>query len=71
MVIDMLKDLEILVALIFLFIGIFFIFNARGVVKKKVQKNNKDENKVVNIVKVIAYIISVLALILLYYLIRR
>ena len=66
----MLKDLEILVTLIFLFIGIFFIFNARGVVKKKVQKNNKDENKVVNIVKVIAYIVTVLSLGLMYILIK-
>lgn len=71
MVIDMVKDLEILVALIFLFIGVFFIFNARGVVRKKIKDKDKDENKVVYIVKVVAYFVILLALIAIYFLIRR
>ena len=71
MVIDMVKNLEIFVVLVILFIGVFFIFNARAVFKKKAEKMKKDENKVVNLVKILAYVVSILALGMLYILIRK
>ena len=67
----MVKNLEILVALIFLFIGIFFIFNARGIVRNKLLKKVKDENRAVYILKVIGYLISVGILLVFYFVIKK
>lgn len=67
----MVENLEILGALIFLFIGIFFIFNARGIVKNKLLKEIKNENKAVYVVKVVGYLATIASLFALYFLLKK
>lgn len=67
----MVENLEILGALIFLFIGIFFIFNARGIVKNKLLKKIKNENKAVYVVKVVGYLATIASLFALYFLLKK
>jgi putative Mn2+ efflux pump MntP len=61
----MLKEVEILVAILILFLGVICIFNARWLVKKKLKSNN--ENRDVNIVKWISYVAIVISLIAIKY----
>lgn len=65
MVIDMLKDVELFLCLFILFIAIIVIFNARWIIKNKVKK--EVENKVVDYIKVVAFLISVGALVAIYF----
>ena len=67
----MVENLEILGALIFLFIGIFFIFNERGIVKNKLLKKIKNENKAVYVVKVVGYLATIASLFALYFLLKK
>ena len=65
MVINMLKDVELFLCLFILFIAIIVIFNARWIIKNKVKK--EIENKVVDYIKVVAFLISVGALVAIYF----
>ena len=65
MVIDMLKDVELFLCLFILFIAIIVVFNARWIIKNKVKK--EVENKVVEYIKVVAFLISVGALVAIYF----
>lgn len=65
MVIDMLKDVELFLCLFVLFVAIIVIFNARWIIKNKVKK--EVENKVVDYIKVVAFLISVGALVAIYF----
>ena len=61
----MLKDVELFLCLFILFIAIMVIFNARWIIKNKVKK--EVENKVVDYIKVVAYLISAGALVAIYF----
>lgn len=65
MVINMLKDVELFLCLFVLFVAIIVIFNARWIIKNKVKK--EVENKVVDYIKVVAFLISVGALVAIYF----
>ena len=65
MVIDMLKDVELFLCLFILFIAIIVVFNARWIIKNKVKK--EVENKVVDYIKVVAFLISVGMLVAIYF----
>lgn len=64
-VIDMLKDVELFLCLFVLFVAIIVVFNARWIIKNKVKK--EVENKVVDYIKVVAFLISVGALVAIYF----
>jgi peptidoglycan biosynthesis protein MviN/MurJ (putative lipid II flippase) len=61
----MLKDVELFLCLFILFIAIIVIFNARWIIKNKVKK--EVENKLVELTKVIAFIIAVCSFIGIYF----
>lgn len=61
----MFKEIEILVALLFLLLGVLLVFNARVIVRFKMDKRN--ENIKVNIIKWIGAFVIALALGFLYY----
>ena len=61
----MLKDVELFFCLFILFISIIVIFNARWMIKNKVKK--EVENKVVDCIKLVSFIISVGALVAIYF----
>lgn len=61
----MLKEVEILVAIFILFLGVICIFNARWLVKRKLKSNN--ENRDVNIIKWISYFFIVVSLLAIKY----
>lgn len=61
----MLKDVELFLCLFILFIVVIVIFNARWIIKNKVKK--EVENKVVDYIKVVAFLISVGALVAIYF----
>lgn len=61
----MLKDVELFLCLFILFIADIVIFNARWIIKNKVKK--EVENKVVDYIKVVAFLISVGALVAIYF----
>lgn len=65
MVIDMLRDVELFLCLFILFIAIIVVFNARWIIKNKVKK--EVENKVVDYIKVVAFLISVGMLVAIYF----
>lgn len=65
MVIDMLKDVELFLCLFVLFVAIIVVFNARWIIKNKVKK--EVENKVVDYIKVVAFLISVGMLVAIYF----
>ncbi len=65
----MLKEIEVFVALVVLLIAVLFIFNARMVVRLKMNKDN--ENIKVTIVKIIGVVLAILSLIANYYLLNR
>ena len=62
----MLKEVEIFASLILLLFSIFIIFNARAIVRSKMDKSN--ENIKVNIIKGLGVIITIFALVAIYYL---
>lgn len=64
-VIDMLKDVELFLCLFVLFIAMIVVFNARWIIKNKVKK--EVENKVVDYIKVVAFLISVGMLVAIYF----
>ncbi len=64
---DMLKNVEVFVVGLVLFIGVILVFNARGIVKTSLRSSN--ENISVVIIKVIGYILTVVSLIFGYYII--
>lgn len=61
----MLKNIGLLVSLLFLILSVVCIFNARGVVGKKC--DNEHINQVVKRVKIVGYIVAVLSLIAIYF----
>ncbi len=61
----MLKEVEIFASLILLLFSIFIIFNARIIVRSKMDRSN--ENIKVNIIKVFGVLIAVFALVIIYY----
>lgn len=61
----MLKEVEIFASLILLLFSIFMIFNARTIVRSKMDRSN--ENIKVNIIKGFGALIAVFALIVIYY----
>ena len=61
----MLEQIGLVISLIMLFIAVFCIFNARGIVKHRVETNNI--NKVVTIIKIIATIVAICCLLIIYY----
>ena len=61
----MLKEVEIFASLILLLFSIFIIFNARIIVRSKMDRSN--ENIKVNIIKGFGVLIAVFALIVIYY----
>ena len=61
----MLKDAEIFIVVFTLFLGVIFVFNARWLVKKRFK--SKNENRDVNIVKWVSYIIIICSLIAIKY----
>lgn len=65
MVKDMLRDVELFLCLFILFIAIIVVFNARWIIKNKVKK--EVENKVVDYIKVVAFLISVGMLVAIYF----
>lgn len=65
MVINMIKDVELFLCLFVLFIAIIIIFNARWIIKNKVKK--EVENKIVDYIKVVAFLISVGVLVTIYF----
>lgn len=58
------KDIEMFVSLMFLFIGVISMFNARFIVKKRLYMF--DENKAVKTVKILSYITCVVTLVFIY-----
>ena len=62
----MIRDVGIFVALFFLLISVICIFNARVIAKNKFREKN--ENSVVNVIRVISYIVCVGTLFMIYYL---
>ncbi|MNI64324.1 hypothetical protein D3C73_1197580 [compost metagenome] len=62
----MLKSLSIVFTLLFFLISIICIYNARGIVRNKM--NNINENKAVKTVKVLGYVFCILSLAVLCYL---
>lgn len=58
------KELEIFIALIFLFVSVIFVFNSRSIAKKRFFMFN--ENKVVTVLKIIGTIICIFSLVLIY-----
>ena len=64
---DMLKNVEVFVVGLVLFIGVILVFNARWIVKTSLRSSN--ENISVVIIKVIGYILTVVSLIFGYYII--
>ena len=65
MVINMLRDVELFLCLFILFVAIIVVFNARWIIKNKVKK--EVENKVVDYIKVVAFLISVGMLVAIYF----
>lgn len=63
--IKMVRDVEVVIALFFLLMGVIVIFNARWIVKNKF--NDRSENIAVTIVKVLGYLLCVAALVFIYY----
>ena len=61
----MLKEVEIFVVLMFLLIAILLIFNARYLVRSKMDTSN--ENTKVTVIKVFGAVLVALSLIVLYY----
>ena len=64
-VIGMLKDAELFIPLFLLFIAVLVLFNARWIMKNKVKK--EVENKVVLGVKIGAFLVAVISLVIIYY----
>ena len=64
-VIVMLKDAELFIPLFLLFIAVLVLFNARWIMKNKVKK--EVENKVVLGVKIGAFLVAVISLVIIYY----
>ena len=62
----MIRNVEIIVDLLLLLIAIICIFNARVIAKNKFKEKN--ENRVVDIIRVISYIVCVGTLFVFYYL---
>ncbi|MDD3303406.1 MAG: hypothetical protein PHP54_00630 [Clostridia bacterium] len=60
----MLKDAELLIPLFLLFIAVLVLFNARWILKNKVKK--EVENKVVLGVKIGAFLVCVISLVVIY-----
>ena len=61
----MLKDVELFLCLFILFIAVIVIFNARWIIKNKVKKDV--ENKVVDNIKVVGFLVCIGCLIAIYY----
>lgn len=61
----MLKEVEILIALVLLLLGILLVFNARVIVRIKMDNGN--ENIKVNIIKWLGAFLAAIALIFIYY----
>lgn len=61
----MLKDAELFIPLFLLFISILILLNARFIMKNKVKK--EVENKVVLGVKIGAFLVAVVSLVIIYY----
>ncbi|MEG0872344.1 MAG: hypothetical protein RSE00_00535 [Clostridia bacterium] len=60
----MLKNVEILIALVLLLIAVMCIYNARWIVKNRFKMFN--ENRAVDVIKITGYVVSVLALLFIY-----
>lgn len=58
------KELEIFIALLFLFLAVICIFNSRFIAKKRFFMFN--ENKTVNVIKLVGYCVCIFSLILMY-----
>ena len=61
----MLKDIELFILLFVAFVAILVIFNARWIIKNKVKKTI--ENRIVQINKLIAFIVLVVSFLLIYF----
>lgn len=61
---NMLKNVEILIALVLLLIAVMCIYNARWIVKNRFKMFN--ENRAVDVIKITGYVVSVLALLFIY-----
>ena len=65
LVIDMVKELEIFIASIFLFLGVLGIFNARWIVRNKFE--SEKENRAVSIFKVVSFLLCIASLLYIYF----
>lgn len=63
----MLEKIELFIALVMLLIAVFCIFNARGIVRNKVE--NQNINKTVTIVKIIGTFVAIISLLAIYFII--
>lgn len=61
----MLKDVELFVCLLILFMALMVIFYARWMIKNKVKK--EVENKVVETMKIVAFIVCIGILLVIYF----
>lgn len=63
----MLKEVVLFIVLVMLFIAIFCIFNARGIVSIKFKKEDVSINDKVKIVKIIGTALLVISLLIIYF----